>query len=150
MRTTFLALGLVLAAAAIAVGSAAASPQLTKHQYIGKADAICSSASAQVRKLGRASSRAKVASIGDKWLAIDRRALAAVRRLAPPASDRATIANAIHLADIAINKGIAGVIEAAKSGNGASYNANVRRASALINKAHEAARTYGFSDCARW
>ncbi len=150
MRAMFLALGLALAAAAIASGTATASSQLTKQQYIGKADAICSSASAQVRKLGRANSRSKVASIGGKWLAIDRRALAAVRQLAPPSSDRATIANAIHLADIAINKGIAGVIEAAKSGNGASYNAAARRASALINKAHAAARAYGFSACARW
>ena len=111
---------------------------------------LCGTASAQIRKLGPLSGRAAVAAYGNTWLQIDRRTLTALRGLTPPAADRATTSRLLHLADLAINTGIADATEAAKSGSNARFLAAARRAGTLINTAHTAARAYGFSACARW
>jgi len=63
---------------------------------------------------------------------------------------REHLGQALGLADKAINTGIARVVAAARTGNNSAYMAAARRANALINTAHAAARRYGFSACARW
>ena len=60
-------------AALVAAASGPASTQLSKPQYIAKGDALCGSASVQIRKLGPLSGRAAVAAYGNTWLQIDRR-----------------------------------------------------------------------------
>jgi len=92
----------------------------------------------------------RAAAVGAKVLAVDRRALGALRALTPPAGEAATIRGLLGLADKAINTGIARVVAAARTGNNSAYMAAARRANALINTAHAAARRYGFSACARW
>jgi hypothetical protein len=144
----------VVAGAVVAFGAtslaAGASTQLTKPQYIAKGDAICATAIRQIKQLGPLSGRAGAAAYGSRWLTIDRRTLAGLRRLSAPAADRAKIAALLQLADVAINKGVAPAVSAAKSGSSANYQTAARRAAALINRAHAAARAYGFSACARW
>jgi hypothetical protein len=152
MRGTLTAcLVVALAALAVSAGSASASARVTKAQYIAKGDAICGTAIVQLRRLGYLrGGRAAVASRGKRWLAIDRRTLAALRRLTPPAADRARVKRLLGLGDVAINKGVVGAIEAAKNGSNAGYSAAARRATAMINRAHAAARAYGFRVCPRW
>lgn len=139
----------VVAVASAAATTAGASAQLTKPQYIAKGDAICTTAIVRLGRLGRLYPAARAAANGDKWLAIDRRTLAALRALTPPADDRAAVSRMLGLANVAINQGIVGVVAAARSGN-AAYMAAARRAQSLIDTAHAAARAYGFSSCARW
>jgi hypothetical protein len=130
--------------------SAGASAQLTKPQYIAKGDSICAGAIVQLRSLGYLrGGRASVAKVGSKWLVIDRRTLAALRRLAPPAADKATVTKLLKLADTAINTGVVNAIAAAKRSD-AAYVTAARQATAMINKAHAGARAYGFSACSRW
>jgi len=144
-----IALGLVAAIGA-AASTASAGAQISKPQYIAKADAICGSAIAKIGKLGRLYPASRAAAVGAKLLAVDRRALGALRALTPPAGEAATIRGLLGLADKAINTGIARVVAAARTGNNSAYMAAARRANALINTAHAAARRYGFSACARW
>ena len=146
-RSGVLAMAFVVVA--VTCGTASAHSSLTKPQYIARGDAICGAAAAQVAKLGTLN-RPLLAKYGYKWLAIDRNALSALRGLAPPAADRATAARLLALADAAINKGVAGVVAAAKSGTNAQFFAAEERASVLINTAHAGARAYGFRACATW
>jgi hypothetical protein len=148
MARIAVALGLVAAISA-AAGTARAGAQISKPQYIAKADAICSSAIVKVSKLGRMYPASRAVAVGAKVLSVDRRTLAALRALTPPAGEEARIRVLLGLADKAINKGIAGVVAAAHNGNSA-YMAAARRANAMINTAHAAARKYGFLACARW
>jgi hypothetical protein len=143
------ALCLVAATGAVA-GTANATVQISKRQYVVKADAICGSAIVKVSKLGRLYPASRAATVGAKVLLVDRHALAALRALTPPAGQAVTIRALLGLADKAINKGIAGVVTAARTGSNSAYVAAARRATVLINAAHAAARRYGFSACARW
>jgi hypothetical protein len=143
------AFGLV-AAFGVSASTASAGAQISKRQYIGKADAICGSAIVKIRKLGRLYPASQAAAVGGKVLAVDRRALGALRALTPPAGETATIKRLLGLADKSINKGIARVVAAARTGNNSAYKAAARRATTLINTAHAAARRYGFSACSRW
>lgn len=149
-----LKIGVVLTACAVLSGVAAsntqASTNLTKRVLIAKGDAVCSSTIAQLARLRPAVSLASVVAKGDRWLAINRRALRKLRALKPPAADRARTRRMMNLADRSINKGIVGVIAAARTGNLATYIAAARRGQAMVNAAHRAARAYGFKACARW
>ena len=139
----------VVAFCATSLG-AGASTQLTKPQYIAKGDAICGTAIRQLKQLGSLTGRPGAARYGAQWLTIDRRTLAGLRRLSVPPADRTTITALLKLADVAINKGVAPAVSAAKSGSSANYQAAAKRAVAMINRAHAAARAYGFSACSRW
>ena len=142
-----------VATLALAVLAPAGSPavQLTKRQYIARGDAICHDAIANLDKLGgQLYPASRAARVGDRWLAIDRFTLRRLRALSPPARDRATVKHMLELADIAVNKGIAGVVKSAKTGSKAAYTAAIKRATRMINAAHAAARRYGFSTCSRW
>lgn len=146
------AVGLVacaLVGAAVATPSPGAS-SLTKRQFIARGDAICRSATVQISKLPQRTTMPVVAAKGARWLAINRRALKALRALTPPRRDRARVRAMFVLADRSINKGIAGFVAAARSGNLAAFIAAGRRAQAMINTGHRAARAYGFKACARW
>ena len=132
------------------VADSEAAPNLSKAAYIAKGEAICRSASVQLRKLPPTTTMASVVRKGPKWLAIDRKGLKSLRALSPPAADRARIAALLVLADRSINKGIAGFIAAAKKGNMTAYVNAGRRAQTMIDAAHRSARAYGFSACARW
>lgn len=153
-RPTVPRLAVALALCALLSGAAAADVQaaadLSKAGYIAKGDAICRTASAQLRKLPPTTTMASVVAKGPRWLSIDRRALKSLRALSPPAADRARISALLALADKSINKGIAGFIAAAKRGNAAGWVSAGRRAQTMINAAHRAARAYGFGACARW
>jgi hypothetical protein len=140
----------LIAAIGGAATTANAGAQISKPQFIAKADAICGSAIVKISKLGRLYPASRAASVGAKILAVDRRTLAALRALTPPAGEAAKIKGLLGLTDKAINTGIAGVVTAARSGSNDAYLAAARRATALINTAHKAARRYGFSTCARW
>jgi hypothetical protein len=146
--------GLLAVAVVVALGAttagASASAHVTKPQYIAKADALCAAADAKVSKLGALVPASRVVSVGGKVLTIDRAALAALRGLTPPASERAAVARLLKLADVAINTGIAGVVSAAKSGSAPAFATAVRRAQMLVDRAHAAARTFGLYACASW
>jgi hypothetical protein len=92
---------------------------------------------------------ARAAKVGDRWVKIDRQTLAKVRALQEPAADRAKITRLEHLADVAINKGIAGLVAAAKSGSKSRYNAAAVRAGKLIKPLHNGAVAYGFKVCTK-
>ncbi|MBA3366268.1 MAG: hypothetical protein H0U03_10880 [Actinobacteria bacterium] len=139
-----------LASTATATVGAPSVARLSKEAYIKQGDAICQRAIADLRKLGRLYPARKAAAVGSRYLAIDRRTLAALRSLSAPPADRDRIRKLLALADTAINKGIVGVVAAARSGNKARYTAAVKKAQAMIDKAHASARAYGFSACARW
>jgi hypothetical protein len=144
--------GLLGVAVVVALGAttAGASAQVTKPQYIAKADALCAAADAKVSKLGALVPAPRAVAIGGKILTIDRAALAALRALTPPASERAAVARLLRLADVAINTGIAGVVSAARSGSAPAFAAAVRRAQMLVDRAHAAARSFGLYACASW
>ena len=144
-----LGVAVVVALAATTAG-ASASTQLTKPQYIAKADALCAAADAKVSKLGPLVPASRSVAVGGKVLAIDRAALAALRGLTPPASERVAVAKLLKLADAAINTGIAGVVSAAKSGSASAFASAVRRAQMLTDRAHAAARSFGLYECASW
>jgi hypothetical protein len=140
----------VVVALAATTASASASTQLTKPRYIAQADAICTAADAKVSKLGPLVPASRSVAVGGKVLAIDRAALAALRRLSPPASERVAVAKLLVLADAAINTGVAGVVSAAKSGSASAFASAVRRAQMLADRAHAAARSFGLHECASW
>jgi hypothetical protein len=144
-----LAVAVVVAPGATTAG-ASASAQVTKAQYIAKADALCAAADEKVSKLGPLVPASRSVAVGGKVLAIDRAALAAIRGLTPPASERVAVAKLLKLADAAINTGIAGVVSAAKSGSAPAFAAAVRRAQMLVDTAHAAARSFGLHACASW
>lgn len=144
------ALVVVLAVTMGLASTASASPQLTKPQYIAKADALCSSAVAQIRRLSPLYPASRTAAIGDRWLAIDRATLAKLRALSPPAADRATVSHILALASTAINKGLVAVVAAAKARNSTGYATASQRFGAMIKQARAAAARYGASECARW
>jgi hypothetical protein len=133
-----------------AATTASAGTQLTKPQYIAKADALCAAAGAKVSKLGPLVPASRSVAVGGKVLSIDRAALAALRGLTPPVSERTAVARLLKLADAAINTGIAGVVSAAKSGSAPVFATAVRRAQTLVDRAHAAARSFGLRACASW
>jgi hypothetical protein len=145
-----LATAITLAVLAAGAVTSSAAPQLTKPQYIAKADALCNTALSQIKALAPLYPLTRTAAIGDKWLAIDRRALAKLRALAPPPSDRATAARILGLADVTINKGLASVVAAAKARNAAAYAKASRQFGEMLRRAHAAAAAYGLGACARW
>jgi hypothetical protein len=140
----------VVVALAGTTAGASATTQVTKPQYIAKADALCAAADAKVSKLGPLVPAPRSVAVGGKVLAIDRAALAALRGLTPPASERVAVAKLLKLAAAAINTGIAGVVSAAKSGSAAAFASSVRRAQMLTDRAHAAARSFGLHECASW
>ena len=147
--------GLVVTATGISMILIAASPgsaasQLTRPQYIARADAICAAAGAQVIRLAPLAPMNRTAKIGDRWLAIDRHALAALHTLTPPASDRATVAKTLKLADKTVNTGLVALVKAAKSGSAAAYATAGAHFGILLRASHAAAAHYGSSACARW
>ena len=133
-----------------AVGAAGAKPQLTKPQYVARADAICSAAHARILKIAPLAPMARTAKIGDRWLSIDRSALSSLRALTPPASDRATATRILGLTDKTINTGLAGLVKAAKSGSVTGYATAGARFGQLLRASHAAASRYGLSSCATW
>jgi hypothetical protein len=143
-------LGVAVMVALAATTAASASAQLTKPRYIAKADAICTAADAKVSKLGALVPASRSVAVGGKVVAIDRAALAALRGLTPPASERVAVAKLLELADAAINTGIARVVSAAKSGSASAFASAVRRAQMLVDRAHAAARSFGLYECASW
>jgi hypothetical protein len=149
-----LKIAVVLAACAVLSGVAASESQaaanLTKRQTIAKGDAICRATIGELARLAPAVSMASMVAKGDRWLAINRRTLRKLRALRPPAADRAQFRRMTTLADRSINKGIVGVIAAARTRDPAKFVAAARRGQAMINAAHRAARAYGFRACARW
>ena len=147
-------IAVALAACAVLSGVAASNSQaaanLTKRQTIAKGDAICSATIGELARLAPTVSMASIVAKGDRWLAINRRTLRKLRALNEPAADRVQFRKLTSLADRSINKGIVGVIAGARTRNPATFAAAARRAQAMINAAHRAARAYGFRACARW
>lgn len=149
-RPTLFILVVCSLAALASVSTAGARAQLTKPQFIAKADAICASAHRQIVRLAPLAPAARTAKVGDRWLSIDRRALKALKALPPPAADRARVARLIHLTDVGINVGLANLVKAAKSGNASAYRAAGVRFSAMLRAGHAAAAAYGLKACATW
>lgn len=150
MRLLRLATVLTIVAGLTASGTSAGA-ELTKPQYVAKANAICATAIADLKKLGGKLYPIRTAArVGDRWLAADRRALKKLRALSPPAADSAKIRSMLGMADATVNQGIVGVVKAAKSGNNAAYQTALKRAQKLLNKTKAAVRAYGLSVCSRW
>ncbi len=150
MRLLRLAAALVIVLG-LTASETTAGAQLTKPQYIAKANAICATAIADLKNLGGKLYPVQTAArVGDRWLAADRRALAKLRALSAPAGERGKILSMLQLADATINQGIAGVVKAAKSGSNGAYQAAALRALKLATKSTAAARAYGLAVCARW
>jgi len=137
---------LVLAAAS----DVAAAPTLSKPQFKRRANAICASAHAKVLRVAPLYPIARTAKIGDKWLKIDRDALAALRAITPPASERARVRRLLALTDKTINTGLADLVKAAKAGNKSKYNSASRRFTTLLIASHKAAGDYGLPACFSW
>jgi hypothetical protein len=141
---------LTLAVALAAASTANASRELTKPQYIARADAICAAAHAKIVRLAPLTPMSRTAKIGDRWLAIDRTALASLRKLTPPAADRVTATRILALTDKTINTGLANVVKAAKARNTARYGSASLVFGQLLRASHAAAGRYGLSACSRW
>ena len=144
--------GIVTATLAAATMAAAtgASSQLSKPQYIARADTICAAAHGQIVRLAPLGPLARTAKIGDRWLAIDRAGLRRLHALTPPAADRATIARTLTLADRTVEVGLLGLVRAAKSGATSAYAAAGARFGILLRASHAAAARYGESACSNW
>ena len=136
-----------LAAAASASGEAA--PSLTKQQWKKQADALCAAAITQNHKYNPLYPAAKAAALGDKVVAVSRRTMRSLHALQPPTAEKASVGRLLALGDAAVN-GVARAVASAKSGNEQAFVTAARRAQALIDKAHAAARAYGLQACARW
>ena len=63
---------------------------LTKAEYASKADAICGKYNQQTKSLGSPSNLAGLAKVADKTLSILDKAIADLKKLKPPASEKAT------------------------------------------------------------
>lgn len=144
------ALTIAMVAALAGAGAASARPQLTKPQYVARADAICAAAHARILRISPLAPMARTAKVGDRWLAIDRNALASLRALSPPASDRATASKVLALTDKTINTGLANLVKAAKAHSAAGYAAAGAVFGQLLRASHSAAARYGLSACSRW
>ena len=133
----------------VAAASSQAAPSLTKQQWKKQADALCASAIAQNHKYNPLYPAAKAAAVGDKVVAVSRRTMRSLHALQPPTAEKTSVGRLLTLGDAAVN-GLARAIVAAKSGNEQAFVTAARRAQALIDKAHAAARAYGLQACARW
>ena len=83
-----IALGLVAAIGA-AASTASAGAQISKPQYIAKADAICGKYNQQVKLLANPKNLSDLAKVADKTLPILDHAISDIRKLEPPASEKA-------------------------------------------------------------
>src|SRR5215208_1053609 len=107
--------------ALLTVAGAGATQRLSKPQYVARADSICAAAHSKIVALAPLYPLARTAKIGDRWLTIDRSALARLRALAPPPGDKAEAARILALADKTVNVGLVGLVRAAKTGSASAY-----------------------------
>jgi hypothetical protein len=134
---------------AVASSTASASSSLPKGQYIKQGDAICATAIAKFKALGRASTMAAVAAKGPKWLAIDHVTLKSLSALRPAPANAAAVKTLLAGAQAAIN-GAAAAVKAAQSGSTSAFYAAGQKSRKLTAHWQAEASSYGFSACNHW
>jgi hypothetical protein len=89
-----LAIGLVLVLSSCGGGS---SKRLTKEQFAAKANALCVSFNNEVKKAGSPATTAQAIAYFNKLLPLDKKLVADVDKLKPPAGDEASVNRIVTL-----------------------------------------------------
>jgi hypothetical protein len=150
MRYAFRICMAVAALGGIAADAAPAHPLLSKPQYIARGDAICGRAIQQTHAIGLVPSVAAWGGkAGARLLLIDRTALTALKVLAPPPADAATLRRLLAGASATVAETARG-ISAAHAGKAGAFRTDAARVAVLTRRYQAGARAYGFRVCARW
>ncbi len=151
MRRTLLA-GLVAAlAVAFSAGCGGApdstpSQALTKADWIAQADAICAGANAQIESLGEPANAGELASLTEKAVLIDDKALASIRALHPPPEIEDQVARALELSEQQ-NKIARAIADAADKRDQAAVQQLVAELAPLQSEARDIAHEIGLKQC---
>jgi len=120
--------------------------RLSKAEYATKADAICHKYNQQTKALSNPSNLKELADVSDKTLPILANAISDLRKLKPPASEKATVDQ--WLTQVANLKGdLTEIRDKAKAGQIQGVQAVVPKAQEHNSQANQLATQLGMSVC---
>lgn len=136
----------VLIATVVACGGGGG--ELTRVEYVRRANAVCSHAGQAVKDLQvpRAADGDALVSASAAVVAIQRRALERLRGISAPAADRAAMTRWLALVDQTLGQSDASV-RAQRSGDVQAALAANANGEALDRRADDLARRYGLTSC---
>jgi hypothetical protein len=137
-----------LVAALAAAGCGGGGGSLTKQQYAARLNQICAGYSAAVRKIGRPSSLAQLATRGPALLSGFDRAIDQAAKLKPPKELKADAEQFVAEAK-QVRDALAGLIDAVRKRDAARAAQLAARAEALAKDSARLARSLGAPACAQ-
>jgi len=126
--------------------SSSGAPRLTHDQYVTSASAVCRRYQQQIVELGTPSSLDGLASAGEQALDLQRKELAALRALRPPASEQAQVTEMLNGVEGAIATGEK-LVTAAKAGDVATVASTASQLGTELQAANDLAAKLGLGDC---
>jgi protein-tyrosine-phosphatase len=121
-------------------GGGSSSKRLTKEQYAAKADALCAAFNTQVKAIGTPKTMTAILASFDKILPLDKKLIADVKKLNPPANEAAAAKRVVTLGDEQATR-VADLIAAIKAKDMtkmntliAAGNANQKESKALFTQ----------------
>jgi hypothetical protein len=139
-----LALGAVLVLSSCGGGG---SKRLTKKQYAAKADTLCAAFNQQVKAAGSPKTVAAIAAAYDKLLSLDRKLVADLKKLKPPANEEKAAARAMTLSDEQATRAAA-VVAALKKNDITKASALVKEGNANSSERKTIFKQLGITACA--
>jgi hypothetical protein len=149
MKTSTLApVALALLVAAGACGDN--DHALSRHEFLGKANAICGEANEKVRALGPEPPilTDEQADWIEQLTKIDRTATARLDALQPPDAAKRPIASMLSAFERGLGKGDE-IARASRTGDDAAFRSSVDAALNSLTQAQASAAAYGLNECAR-
>jgi hypothetical protein len=139
--------GLIALALVLLTGCGGKSgPSLTKEEYASKADAICGKTTSKIQALGGPKNVSELADVADKTLPLLDQALDDLRKLRPPASEKALSDQWLRQWSN-LRRDLADIRDEAKRGNLPGVTALVPRASDHNSRSQALATRLGMSVC---
>jgi hypothetical protein len=142
------ALTLLLAVLLFAGCGGGGGKPLTREQYAAKADAICAKYKHQTDALARPSNLADLAKVADQVLPILDAARGDLRKLKPPAGERATVDAWLKQFDVSIDD-VTKIRDKAKDNDRAAVEALATPALQHDQQANELAKQLGMTVCSK-
>ncbi|MDX6401541.1 MAG: hypothetical protein QOF27_2147 [Gaiellaceae bacterium] len=127
-------------------GGGGGGTPLTKEEYASKADAICGKYNQQTKSLGNPSNLSGLAKVADKTLSILDKAIADLKKLKPPASEKATADQWMTQVEN-LKSDLAEIRDKAKANDTPGVQAVLPKAQDHNSKSNELASRLGMSVC---
>jgi hypothetical protein len=127
-------------------GGGGGGTPLTKEEYASKADAICGKYNQQTKSLGNPSNLSGLAKVADKTLSILDKAIADLKELKPPASEKATADQWMTQVEN-LKSDLAEIRDKAKANDTPGVQAVLPKAQDHNSKSNELASRLGMSVC---